>query len=166
MIGDGRFTVENIDPYMCTHLVYVAATFDGIANVYMNKSKDERDPTVVGFVQLKQKNPHLKTMVSMGSWLDSDNAIFDKNLHNFDKFAQSASIFLDYYGLDGLDISWPWQGATSLPNKKDRRGFIELLNHLRNAFKFNNYVLSITVSPDPTIADRSIKLICYSLTIN
>lgn len=154
--GYGQFTVDNINPDLCTHLIYVSAPFRAILTAKTNYDQQQPlDPTVVKFVALKQKNPKLKTMVSIGSWHDAEWTVFDKQVTNGRDFANSALIFLQRYGFDGLDFSWPWGGNSTA----DPDLFLKILKHLRNALETKGYLLSVTVSADRSLSDESIQII-------
>lgn len=148
--GNGQFTVDNIDPFLCTHLIYVSATFEGIINAGkqegLGRSKN-LDPSVTKFVQLKTRNPKLKTMVSVGSWIGYQSTQYVEKVtdsgNSMVAFADAAVQFLSRYGFDGLDFSWPWEDVTSAANNP--RNFVRLLEALKNAFKSGGYLLSIAV---------------------
>ena len=71
--GAGKFDVENIDPTICTHIVYgftglnydnTMVTLDSWNDLYDNWGKGAMNR----FVALKDKNPSLKVMVAIGGW--------------------------------------------------------------------------------------------------
>ena len=151
--GAGQFTVDNIDPFLCTHLIYVSAKFEGI----IDGGSADLDPTVVKFVQLKYKNPKLKTMLSVGSWINFQSAQYIErvivNKVNMANFAHSAAQFLSRYGFDGLDFSWPWEFNS--PTANDPGRFIRLLEALKNAFQSKGFLLSVAVTANQSISDSS-----------
>ncbi|KAI9552900.1 hypothetical protein GHT06_020784 [Daphnia sinensis] len=167
--GNGQFTVDNIDPFLCTHLIYVSATFEGIIKGGTNKQEGPGGsknlvPSVTKFVQLKTKNPKLKTMVSIGSWIAYQSTQYVEKVTNSGSsmvaFADAAVHFLARYGFDGLDFSWPWEGVdakTSAANNP--RNFIRLLEALKNAFQSGGYLLSIAVIANHSDAGYNIPKI-------
>lgn len=71
--GNGKFDIEHIDPFLCTHLVY---SFAGLAS---NNTIQPLDPyndlydnwgkgAYIRLTNLKQKNPNLKTLIAIGGW--------------------------------------------------------------------------------------------------
>lgn len=64
-----KFTPQNINPYLCTHIIYA---FAGFNKRYELKPYDPYNDIEQGnykkFVGLKQYNPGLKTMVAIGGW--------------------------------------------------------------------------------------------------
>ena len=65
--GIGRFNPENIDPFLCTHLVYAFAKIDRQTNkLAMFEWND--DIWYPKFNALKKANPGLKTSLAVGGW--------------------------------------------------------------------------------------------------
>ena len=83
---------------------------------------------------LKQKNPALKILVSVGGWMAdgfSDAALTDASRRTF---ARSAVDLLHRYSLDGIDIDWeyPGQGVAGIKYRpEDKEHFTLLLKALR-----------------------------------
>lgn len=72
-IGSGKYWVDKLDPFECTHIIYAFAVLD--KQTYEMKVFDtwaDLDnggySTVVG---LKRQNPALKTLIALGGWNDS-----------------------------------------------------------------------------------------------
>jgi len=86
---------------------------------------------------LKQQNPKLKVIVSVGGWLAdgfSDAALTDSSRR---VFARSAVALLREYTLDGIDLDWeyPGQGVAGIKYRvADKGNFTLLLKALREAF--------------------------------
>lgn len=71
--GNGKFGVENIDPHLCTHLVYsfLGISDDGslkILDEYLDLEENWGRGNIKKFINLKQVNPKLKLMVAVGGW--------------------------------------------------------------------------------------------------
>jgi chitinase len=91
--------------------------------------------TLVG---LKQQNPSLQVLVSVGGWLWSGN-FSDMALtkESRSRFIDSVVEFVDRYKLDGLDIDWEYPGMTGAGNRfrpEDQRNYTLLLKELRARF--------------------------------
>ena len=71
--GNGKFDVENIDPFVCSHLIY---TFAGLGSngtiISLDPYNDLYDEWGKGaferFTGLKKRNPALKTLIAIGGW--------------------------------------------------------------------------------------------------
>ena len=134
LTGLGYFTVENIDPNFCTHIIYYYANIDSESykiNIrYVDG--DIKEKGYEKFAALKKKNPKLKVIISvyLFSGVDKYWELVRNNI-NIDAFVNSTVAFLQQYKFDGLD--WHWNVAGSAVN---------LLVALKNAFLPHGYLLS------------------------
>lgn len=107
---------------------------------------------------LKQQNPSLTVLVSVGGWLWSANfsdAVLTRQSRQ--KFIDSAVAFIEKYNLDGLDIDWEYPGQVGAGNHfrpEDKQNYTEVLKELRQRFdaegkKLNRHLyLSIASGSD------------------
>ncbi|WP_243158154.1 glycoside hydrolase family 18 protein [Aminipila terrae] len=85
---------------------------------------------------LKQTNPNLKTLISVGGWSwsgkFSDAALTDASRT---AFADSCVAFITQYGFDGVDLDWEYPvsgGLTTNSNRpEDKQNFTLLLQKIR-----------------------------------
>lgn len=87
---------------------------------------------------LKQKHPHLKTLISVGGWTQSGKfSDVAATPEAREKFAASAVAFIVKHGFDGVDIDWEYPGGGGLAGnksrKEDRQNFNLLLEALRRS---------------------------------
>ena len=87
---------------------------------------------------LKQDNPDLTILVSVGGWLWSSN-FSDISLTSQSRaiFIQSVMEFVELYELDGLDIDWEYPGMAGAGHTfraEDKENFTLLLKELRARF--------------------------------
>jgi chitinase len=101
---------------------------------------------------LKQKNPHLKFLISVGGWTDSgpfyEMAAAEPSRQTF---AQSCADFLKTYPqFDGIDIDWehPVSGGLQPGHPRDARNYVLLLASLRRAIG-NDKLLTVAASASP-----------------
>lgn len=71
--GNGQFNVNDIDPTLCTHLIYsfFAITSDATVRIldpYLDSSENYGRGNIKKFTELKTKYPKLKTMAAIGGW--------------------------------------------------------------------------------------------------
>lgn len=87
---------------------------------------------------LKQQNPSLTVLVSVGGWLWSKNfsdAVLTKASRK--AFIDSVVAFITKYNLDGLDIDWEYPGQVGAGNvfrPEDKQNYTEVLKELRHRF--------------------------------
>uniref|UniRef100_A0A4X2KIT6 GH18 domain-containing protein n=1 Tax=Vombatus ursinus TaxID=29139 RepID=A0A4X2KIT6_VOMUR len=113
--GLGRFTPDNIDPCLCTHLIYAFARMSNneITTIEWNDVKS--------FNGLKNKNRKLKTLLAIGGW-------------NFGTLLSVSFKFTTMYGFDGLDYDWEYPGSRGSP-PQDKNLFTVLVKETHEAFE-------------------------------
>lgn len=84
---------------------------------------------------LKQVNPDLKILISIGGWTwskhFSDAALTESSR---DQFANSAIAFMQRHEIDGIDLDWEYPGLPGAGNtfrKEDKENFTALLKLIR-----------------------------------
>lgn len=144
---DRNYQVADIDAEKVTHINYAFANIANgevvVGDVYADTDKafpgDCWEPGCKrgNFNQLnklKQKHPHLKTLISVGGWTWSNNfsdvALTDASRT---KFADSAVRFIREWGFDGVDLDWeyPVEGGLVDGRPEDKRNFTLLLQKVR-----------------------------------
>jgi len=117
-------------------------------------------------VALKQKNPDIKILFSVGGWTAGGD-IFSRMAQTYEtrqKFIRSAIHFLQYFGLDGLDVDWEFPAYDMLtleetgPN--DREHFTLLMKEMREAFDKNDppFLLTIAGCQEPYKTERAYEI--------
>ncbi|KAF5270886.1 hypothetical protein FQR65_LT05403 [Abscondita terminalis] len=144
--GAGKYSIEDINPNLCTHLVY------GFAGVETNGNIKVLDPWndidlqgYIRFNRLKQQNPSLKTLIAVGGWNEGSPkySVIAANAQYRQNFVNSAINLMNQYNFDGLDLDWeyPAQRGGALADKVN---FVILLEDFRKAFG-TRYLLTIAV---------------------
>jgi len=117
-------------------------------------------------IALKEKNPNLKVLFSVGGWTAGGWIFSDMSAtaENRQKFIKSTIHFLNYFGFDGLDLDWEFPGYDMLPeeptNPDDKIHFTALMQELRAAFDVHDppYLLTIAAAADPFKANNAYEL--------
>jgi len=99
---------------------------------------DAEDANLAWLVRLKQDNPALSVLVSVGGWSWSGN-FSDMALTKTSRgvFIDSVNEYIERNKLDGLDIDWEYPGqagSSSHFRAEDKRNFTLLLEELRASF--------------------------------
>ncbi|CAG2104302.1 unnamed protein product [Medioppia subpectinata] len=172
----GQFQPANMDPNLCTHMMYGFAKL----NEFTNKIEVFEADLDLGdeswesglhwgrgmyrhFNNLRQKNPNLKTMISIGGWNEGSDK-YSKMVSNPESrrvFVQSCLDFLLEHKFDGLDLDWEYPvttavgGVDRLPgNAADKDNFISLVRELHAVLKPRGYLLAAAVSAGAPTAGR------------
>jgi chitinase len=167
-----QFFVTNIEADMLTDINYAFANIskDGeciIGDAWADTQfpypgEKEGGDDLGNFHQLqllKEQNPDLQTLISIGGWTwsakFSDVALTDASRK---KFAASCIAFMKKYGFDGLDIDWeyPTGGGNTgnVERAEDPANYILLLTELRNELDAQggidgeHYLLSVAAGGD------------------
>lgn len=135
--GAGKFTPENIDSSLCTHIIYAFATLkdhklvegedkDGARD---GEKESERYKQVVA---LRDKNPNLKILLAIGGWAFGSSPFRELtgNVFRMNQFVYEAIEFLRDYKFNGLDVDWEYPRGAD-----DRASYVNLLKELRLAFE-------------------------------
>ncbi len=160
-IHDRKFQPKDVDVSQVTHINYAFAdicwkeTGTNPLNVCQNENLPLQkgyvydgemiigDPAAdpgnfAAFSDIKQANPHLKMMVSVGGWSWS-KSFSDMAAEEITRrtFANSAVKYLREYKLDGLDIDWeyPVEGGEThnIHRPEDKQNFTLLMKTVREA---------------------------------
>ncbi|XP_067324124.1 chitinase-3-like protein 1 [Anolis sagrei] len=144
--GLGRFTPDDIDPLLCTHIIYAFANISD--NQIASKQNDMK--TYDSIRRLKVKNPTLKTLLSVGGYSTGSKPFRDvtRSPATRSDFVLSVVQFLRNHGFDGLDLNWQY------PEERNKRRFADLVQDFFHTFKseagdnarMEKLILSVAVS--------------------
>jgi chitinase len=133
-----RDRVLRPDEVAAKKLTRINYAFANVADgkVVMGFAHDQENFAILN--GLKQQNPDLKILVSVGGWTWSKN-FSDAALTSESRkvFIESAVDFVTTYALDGLDIDWEYPGLRGDDNKfrpEDKENYTLLLKELRLRF--------------------------------
>ncbi|ROT62547.1 chitinase 4 [Penaeus vannamei] len=135
----GKFNIEDIDPTLCTTLIYAFAGLDEItfAMKPIDPRYDVRERAIERAVGLKSQNPLLKVVVAVGGWTEGSTK---------------------QYKLDGLDLDWEYP-ATRGGVPADKENFVLLVKELKEEFSKHGWSLTAAVA-----ADKGIIGVAYNIT--
>ncbi|XP_052787415.1 chitotriosidase-1-like isoform X2 [Mya arenaria] len=136
--GDGKFLPEDVDPTLCTHLIYVYAKLQR-NKLHSSEWNDEgtrwKDGMYQRVINLKELNPEMKVLLGVGGWMmgSKDFSRLASRRGSRRVFARSAVKFLRDRKFDGLTIDW--QHPTRRGGRpRDRENYSFLLKEVRMAF--------------------------------
>ena len=169
--GYRDFDFSTIDVANLTHINYAFANIDDGAVVFDTSKIDGKNLTpkdIEALIRLKDKNPDLQVLVSVGGWSwskgFSDAALTESSRS---KFARSCAEFVDLYNLDGIDLDWEYPnqvGAGNTYRPEDVQNFTLLLKEVRkeldqltkNRKNEKHYLLTIATGADKAFVENTV----------
>lgn len=128
----GRFTPDNVDPFLCTHVIYSLATINSFNQLTSIEWNDKE--MYARLSNLKTVNPALRTLLSVGGTVNgiSPFIAMSAKAESRATFIKSAISFLREHMFDGLNLDWQYPGNSGGPEEKER--FTLLITELSEAF--------------------------------
>ncbi|KAJ8871793.1 hypothetical protein PR048_028133 [Dryococelus australis] len=170
--GNGKFEAENIQPDLCTHLVYAFVGISTSGQVVLldeyNDIADNYGKNAMGRCQnLKTSNPNLKVLVAIGGW--NEGSVKYSIVVNNDTlratFVDSIVNFTVSYGFDGFDLDWEYPGLRGGAST-DKAAFAQLLKELRPRFDEKGLVLTAAVGAGKSTVDTAYDVPSLSLYLD
>lgn len=140
-----------------THIIYSFLHLEG--NKLMDKPSDSAN--IIELVALKERNPSLKVILSLGGWGGCPTCpdVFSTEAGRME-FALSVKHLLEKYKADGLDLDWEYPAIASIPGFKytpeDKPNFTALILQLREVLG-PEYELSFAAGGFKQFLDESIE---------
>jgi len=139
------------NPALVTHLNYafghVTDSFDDV--------RIDRPERLRSIVELKQQNPNLRVLLSIGGWKSGGFSEMAQDEQLRKTFARNCRQTVERFGLDGIDIDWeyPTNGHAGIGySVYDIRNFTLLMRDLREALG-PDYLLTFADYADTLYAD-------------
>lgn len=150
--------LDSFETEKLTHLIFCFGHLEG--NHFKIGSAGD-SATIRKMVDLKQNNPKLKVMLSLGGWggCETCSDVFS-NSADRQVFAQSVKAISDYFKTDGIDLDWEYPAIKGFPGHtyrpEDRTHFTALLKELR-AVNGDDFELSFAAGGFTMYIDSSVE---------
>ncbi|XP_028035978.1 mucin-5AC [Bombyx mandarina] len=136
--GTAKFNPQNINPYLCTHLIYAFGGFtkDNTLKPF-DKYQDIEKGGYAKFTGLKTYNKNLKTLLAIGGWNEGSSRFSPMvaSKERRKEFVRNAIKFLRQNRFDGLDLDWEYPAFRDGSKPKDRENYSRLVRELREEFE-------------------------------
>jgi chitinase len=135
--GTAKFNPQNINPYLCTHLVY---SFGGFTKENTLKPFDKYQDIEQGgyakFTGLKTYNKDLKVMLAIGGWNEGSTRFSPlvANEQRRQEFVKNIIKYLRQNRFDGLDLDWEYPAFRDGGKARDRDNYAKFVQELREEF--------------------------------
>ncbi|XP_018570991.1 probable chitinase 2 [Anoplophora glabripennis] len=147
--GRGSFTIEHLEPSLCTHVIY---SFAGLSvknnsirslDPWQDLTEDHGKSGYQRITMLRNRYPHLKVTLAIGGWNEgsSNYSQLAANPVRRSEFVSNALEFVKKYHFDGLDLDWEFPGKRG-GTPEDKLNFLLLVKELRAAFRKHNLLLT------------------------
>lgn len=127
--GAGKFDPKNVDPKLCTHIVYAFAT---LKDHKLSEASEDDPENYENVIALREANPDLQILLAIGGWAFGSTPFKEltSNVFRMNQFVYEAIEFLREYQFNGLDVDWEYPRGAD-----DRAAYVNLLRELRVAFE-------------------------------
>uniref|UniRef100_A0A1B6FKC7 GH18 domain-containing protein n=1 Tax=Cuerna arida TaxID=1464854 RepID=A0A1B6FKC7_9HEMI len=163
--GHAKFSAGNINPSLCTHILYAFASLDDatLTIIPSDNNADVTNGLYASVTALKKRG--LKVLISIGGWISSKEEKWRRlirNVNTHSNFITSVLNFLKKYNFDGLDVDYEYpgcpQGNRLTGQTSDSKSFNKLMSSLRTALG-KKYLLTVA-----TAAGKSNIKECFHMT--
>ncbi|KAL6264649.1 hypothetical protein P5V15_004750 [Pogonomyrmex californicus] len=136
--GTAKFSPQNINPYLCTHLIYAFGGFTKENALRpFDKYQDIEKGGYAKFTGLKTYNKNLKTMLAIGGWNEGSSRFSPMVADSARRreFVRNAVKFLRQNHFDGLDLDWEYPAFRDGGKPRDKDNYANLVQELREEFE-------------------------------
>jgi chitinase len=152
---------SGIDAYPVEKLTHIIFSFCHLKGNKLNVDNANDSLTIQHLVEMKQRNPNLKIILSLGGWggCAPCSEVFSSKKGR-KEFAQSVKHLSEYFKTDGIDIDWEYPAIAGYPNHKympaDKQNFTALIQALRNELG-NKYEISFASGGQAEFLHKSVE---------
>ncbi|KAG8229921.1 hypothetical protein J437_LFUL009655 [Ladona fulva] len=163
--GAGKYLPENIEPDLCTHIVYGFAVLD-YENLIIKAHDSWADFDNKFYERVTAyKKKGKKVTIALGGWNDSAGDKYSRLVNRPSarrRFIEHVIDFIEKHNFDGLDLDWEypkcWQVNCDRGPDSDKPAFGAFVREIKEAFAPRGLLLSAAVSPSKTVIDAGYEV--------
>nr|XP_036215864.1 chitinase-like protein 3 [Bactrocera oleae] len=163
--SSGKFDVNTIDPFLCTHLMYAFFGIEESGNLriidpYLDLEDNGGRGNIRKFNALKLQNPTLKTFAAIGGWNEgsANFSIVANDPERRKRFVRTVVQFVQRHSFDGVDLDWEYPNQRHNLDFDDKNNFITLLRELKEGLAPYEYLLTAAVGSSAESASKSYNI--------
>ncbi|KAK7091100.1 chitinase-3-like protein 1 [Littorina saxatilis] len=135
--GIGKFLPEDIDPFLCTHIIFAFVDIDPSGNDLMafNRNDQGHNGLYERTIAMKEQNPALKVLLAVGGWQIGSKPFIPmiSSQTNMRMWIKNVITYLRKYNFDGFDMDWEFPATRGSP-PEDKFRYTKLMKGLYEAF--------------------------------
>ncbi len=153
----GPEAVDSIAAEKLTHIIFSFCHLKG-NTLQIGTSRDAT--TITNLVGLKNRNPQLKVLLSLGGWggCATCSDVFS-TAQGRKEFSQSVLQLNQFFKSDGIDLDWEYPAVEGYPGHKygpgDKQSFTELIRELRKTLG-DSYEISFAAGGFQKFLDEAV----------
>ena len=136
---------DNIDSFQVNQLTHIIFSFCHLKGNELSVKNARDSAEIKRLVNLKEKFPGLKIMLSLGGWggCATCSDVFSTKKGRRE-FAKSAKEINKYFGTDGIDLDWEYPAISGFPGHRyspdDKENFTATVTKLRHKLGRKNEI--------------------------
>ncbi|RZF48999.1 hypothetical protein LSTR_LSTR016561 [Laodelphax striatellus] len=148
--GEGKYLPSDIDPELCTHIIYGFAVLDSdhLTIKPHDTWADFDNKFYEKVIAVKKKKANIRVLIAIGGWNDSAGDKYSRLVNSAaarQRFVTHVLQFIQEHGFDGLDLDWEypkcWQVNCQQGPDSDKESFAAFVKELHEAFKPHGLLL-------------------------
>ncbi|XP_043277640.1 acidic mammalian chitinase-like isoform X2 [Venturia canescens] len=158
--GLGKFNIEDIQPQLCTHLIYTFVGLVGndikVLDAWQDLPDNWGKDAFGRFNALRKLSPSTKTLIAIGGWNEGSQKYSQmaSSAKSRSEFVANAVAFTKKHNFDGFDLDWEYPAQRG-GSPADVQNFVALVKEMREAFDKEGLLLTAAVGAAKSSASQS-----------